>query len=128
VYTAKGFNIKSTQGSIAHEARHARKRSRRQKIADRTLKLETPTSVPKRGRMTRKVLDVGLTTGERGMRAFVGALVFGIVGGGIALFACGMGLKSEHRGYSESSISTGWLIAAGLVVLGGLIGWFSKRS
>jgi sterol desaturase/sphingolipid hydroxylase (fatty acid hydroxylase superfamily) len=117
-------SLERTQKAVSRDARHAMEKSLKQELAAKTLRRKRPKNVPKRGRMIRQVLQVPTTRKERGFRAAVGALLFGLIGGAIALFAAGMPFKGKPPPEKMGAVGVAWVITLCLFIAGGIIGWF----
>ena len=119
-------SIESAQKALHRHARDAMNKSKKQKLALKTLRRKRPRNVPKRGRMMRQVLVVPESPEERGKRAVVCALLFWIIATGIALFAAGVPLKGAAP--DSPWVGVAFLIGAAIGVLGGIIGYFSGNK
>ena len=128
MYWDNDASIERTQKALSRDVRIAKEKSLKHKLADKTPRRKRPKGVPKRGRMMRLVLQVPTSEKEKGVRAVVGAFLFGIIGGAIALFTAGMPLKGKPPPEKEGAVAVAWVITACLFFTGALIGWFTGRK
>jgi anti-sigma factor RsiW len=121
-------SIESAQKAVSRDARLAAEKTAKRKLADKTLRREAPPGVPRRGRMTRQVLDVPTSLSDKGTRAAVGAFLFAAIGGAIALFSAGMPLKGSTPPGKEGAVAVAGAVTLALAAVGGIVGWFSGRK
>ena len=124
VYWNHDASIERTHKAVSRDARHAIKKGPAAQRAAKTPRRKRLKGVPKRGRLMRQVLQVPTSRSVKGMRAFVGALLFGLIGGAIALFSAGMPLKGKPSSENSSSIGIAMIVTICLFILGGIVGWF----
>jgi len=124
VYWDNDASIERAQKSVSRDARNAIRKSRAAQHAAKTPRRKRPKGVPRRGRLMRQVLQVPTSRSVRGMRAFVGSLLFGLIGGAIALFSAGMPIKGHTPPERAGAVGIAAIITVGLFILGGIIGWF----
>lgn len=124
VYWNQDSSIERAQKAVSRDARRAIRKGPAAQRAAKTPRRKRPKGVPRRGRLMRQVLQVPTSRKIRGMRAFVGSLLFGLIGGAIALFSAGMPIKGSTPPEKAGSVGIAAIITVGLFILGGIIGWF----
>ncbi len=125
VYWDNDASIERTQKAVSRDARNAIRKSPAAQRAAKTPRRKRPKGVPRRGRLMRQVLQVPTLRSVRGMRAFAGSLLFGLIGGAIALFSAGMPIKGSAPPEKAGAVGVAAIITVGLFILGGIIGWFA---
>jgi hypothetical protein len=119
------FSIERVQNAVKLDADFAKKKTIKQEIALRTPRRRRPKKVPRRGRMTRQVLEVPPNRWDRENRALIFGFLFWIIGGAIVMFAIGVPLRTPPK--TEGTMALGLALSVAVGILGAIIGWFSGK-
>lgn len=116
MFSTKSFKIGGALDAIPSVSRRRTRARHRPSV-----QVRNPENVPCRGRMTRRVTNGKTPEHVRLNRALYCGLAFGIIGGAIALFMTGTGIKTGPW------TTSGLLIAACLACFGAFAGYYSAR-